>query len=172
MIITYNAVYCVCDENFTVFVADSPRCLEWSSMAAVKMLKSNVQNIFHIPCWPVGVSTGQNTWYAGTSLCQYSQILKQILISLRAESPYHYRYENSSLQNTIPSFCKIQNYLKDMAYTEQPSKMSNYIKCQGSNFKDNFRDAKLVRSHFLVNYVHIWWARMQMIEILRCSTHI
>ena len=28
------------------------------------MWKSNVKNIFcHIPCWPVGVSTGQNTWY-------------------------------------------------------------------------------------------------------------
>ena len=25
-----------------------------------------MKNIFHIPCWPVGVSTGQNTWYAGT----------------------------------------------------------------------------------------------------------
>ena len=32
------------------------------------MWKSNVKNIFHIPCWPVGVSTGQNTWYAGTWL--------------------------------------------------------------------------------------------------------
>ena len=30
------------------------------------MWKSNVKNIFHIPCRPVGVSTGQNTWYAGT----------------------------------------------------------------------------------------------------------
>ena len=69
-------------KNLTVFVADSPRCLEWSSMAAVsralremstrriffieiqrqgiilapmclcwgKMWKSNVKNIFHIPC--------------------------------------------------------------------------------------------------------------------------
>ena len=85
-------------KNLTVFVADSPRCLEWSSMAAVsqalhelstrsiffieiqrqgiilapvclcsgKMWKSNVKSIFHTPCWPVGVSTGQNTWYAGT----------------------------------------------------------------------------------------------------------
>ena len=84
-------------KNLTVFVADSPRCLEWSSMAALsralhwrelstrriffieiqwqgiilapmclkgKIWKSNVKNIFHIPCWPVGVSTGQNTWYA------------------------------------------------------------------------------------------------------------
>ena len=83
-------------KNLTVFVADSPRCLEWSSMAAVsralhelstrriffieiqgqkiilapmclcqgKMWKSYVKNIFHIACWPVGVSTGQNTWYA------------------------------------------------------------------------------------------------------------
>ena len=25
------------------------------------MWKSNVKNIFHIPCWPAGVSTGQNT---------------------------------------------------------------------------------------------------------------
>ena len=25
------------------------------------MWKSNVTNIFHIPCWPAGVSTGQNT---------------------------------------------------------------------------------------------------------------
>ena len=30
------------------------------------MWKSNVKNIFHIACWPVGVSTGQNMWYAGT----------------------------------------------------------------------------------------------------------
>ena len=30
------------------------------------MWKSIVKNIFHIPCWPVGVSTGQNTWCAGT----------------------------------------------------------------------------------------------------------
>ena len=30
------------------------------------MWKSNVKNIFHIACWPVGVSTGQNTWYAST----------------------------------------------------------------------------------------------------------
>ena len=29
------------------------------------MWKWNVKNIFHIPCWPAGVSTGQNTWYAG-----------------------------------------------------------------------------------------------------------
>ena len=28
------------------------------------MWKSYVKNIFHIACWPVGVSTGQNTWYA------------------------------------------------------------------------------------------------------------
>ena len=93
--ITQFTVYAT--KNLTVFVADSPRCLEWSSMAAVsralrelstrriffieiqrqgmilapiflcygKMQKSNVKNIFHIPCWPVGVSTGQNTWYAG-----------------------------------------------------------------------------------------------------------
>ena len=27
------------------------------------MWKSNVKNIFHISCLPVGVSTGQNTWY-------------------------------------------------------------------------------------------------------------
>ena len=25
------------------------------------MWKSNVKNIFHIPCWPAGLSTGQNT---------------------------------------------------------------------------------------------------------------
>ena len=31
MIITYNLVYCVCDEAFD---ADSPRCLEWWSMVA------------------------------------------------------------------------------------------------------------------------------------------
>ena len=38
MINAYNAVYqfTVCAaKNLTVFVADSPRCLEWSSMAAV-----------------------------------------------------------------------------------------------------------------------------------------
>ena len=34
MITAYNTVYCVCDEEFDSFVADSPRCLEWSSMLA------------------------------------------------------------------------------------------------------------------------------------------
>ena len=73
--------------NLTVFVADSPQCLEWSIMAAVsralhelstrriffieiqrqgiiliiylcqgEMRKSNANNIFHIPRWPVRVS--------------------------------------------------------------------------------------------------------------------
>ena len=30
------------------------------------MWRSNVNNIFHISCWPVRVSTGQNMWCAGT----------------------------------------------------------------------------------------------------------
>ena len=34
------------------------------------MWKSNVKNIFHIPCWPVRVSTGQDTWYAGFLIAQ------------------------------------------------------------------------------------------------------
>ena len=49
------------------------------------MWKSNVKNIFHIPCWPAGVSTGQNTklhrnmpgvcqntWYAGSWLTAHA----------------------------------------------------------------------------------------------------
>ena len=51
------------------------------------MWKSNVTNIFHIPCWPAGVSTGQNTklhrkvntpgvcqntWYAGSWLTAHA----------------------------------------------------------------------------------------------------
>ena len=97
--LTTTTITVCATKNLTVFVANSPQCLEWSRMAAVsralrelstrriffieiqqqgiilapmclcegKMWKSNVKNICHIPCRPVGVSTGQNTWYAGTN---------------------------------------------------------------------------------------------------------
>ena len=45
------------------------------------MWKSNIKNIFHIPCWPVGVSTGQNTWYAGT---------RSFLITADCAITYHF----------------------------------------------------------------------------------
>ena len=96
MIITYNAIYCVCGEEFDSFccrfttmsrviehgcriamwAVNTDNLFYWNTMTGnnsstdVSLLRWNVKikckkNIFHIPCWPTGVSTGQNTWYAG-----------------------------------------------------------------------------------------------------------
>ena len=106
MIITYNAVYCVCDEEFDSFccrfttmsrviehgcriaspawAVNTENLFYWNtrtennSSTDVSLLRQNVKIIckeyfsyrmlacrsVNRPCWPVGVSTGQNTWYA------------------------------------------------------------------------------------------------------------
>ena len=80
-------------------------------------------------------------------------------------SACHYKPTYSLKQNCNSSNIQILEFGKTRHFFKQPSEMWNCIKFQGFNLKNDFGNAKNVKTT-LVNYAHKW-AAIPMIELDR-----